>query len=126
MDSLILFFFIIVVFPLEILKFWSVHGFVIFDHTQLLSHVLANIQYFAPWALLKNHENLNFCSTSLLKHTFSICKNLSASKLSSKPCLLSKSKIIKKQQGFSSKLMTQGLKIHLPKSQNHHSCINQV
>ena len=41
-------FFIIVVFSMEQYTFWSVHGFIIFDHISLLLHVhvLANIQNF--------------------------------------------------------------------------------
>ena len=35
-----------VVFPTEKYTFWSVDGFVIFDHISLLLHLLANIQNF--------------------------------------------------------------------------------
>ena len=99
---------------MEILKFWSVHGFVIFDHTQLLSHVLANIQYFAFWPLLEKHENLHFCSTYKLKRLFSFCDNSSMSKTISKTSLNPKIRIIKKQQRFSSKLMVQSVKSYVP------------
>ena len=40
-----------------------------------LLYVLANIAYFAIWIHPIIHENLTFCSTSLLKHSFSFsCK----------------------------------------------------
>ena len=93
---------------------------------QFLSHVLANIQYFAFWPLLEKHENLHFCSTYKLKRLFSFCDNSYISKTISKTCPNPKIKIIKKRQGFSSKLMVQSLKIHLPKSHFRHFFITRV
>ena len=93
---------------------------------QFLSHVLANIQFFAFWPLLEKHENLHFCSTYKLKWLFSFCDNSYFSKTISKTCPNPKIKIIKKRQGFSSKLMVQSLKIHLPKSHFRHFFVTQV
>ena len=39
----------------------------------VLLYALANIAYFAVWIHPIIHQNLTFCCTSLLKHSFSLC-----------------------------------------------------
>ena len=85
-----------------------------------LLQVLSNIHYFALWIHHIIHWNLNFCSTSLLIFTFSLsCKSITF-RNSLKNLTKRKSRIVKKQQGFPSKLINLGLRIHLPKSRFRH------
>ena len=92
-----------------------------FCHTSLL---IFNISHSGP--SLKNMKMLIFCYTYKLKRLFSFFDNSYISKTTSKTCLNPKIKIIKKRQGFSSKLMVQSLKIHLPKSHFRHFFITRV
>ena len=78
--------------------------------------VVVNIADFALWIHPIIHQNLTFCYTSPLKHSCSLFYKSMISENSSICKHLRKSKINKKRQGFSSKLIDLGLKIHLPKS----------
>ena len=85
-----------------------------------LLQVPANIHYFALWIHHIIHQSLNRCSTSLLIFTFSLSCKIITFRNPIKNLTKRKSRIVQKQQGFPSKLIKLGLKIHLPKSRFRH------